>query len=326
MKLRTVYIRFFRAFNFDYLRANHSQAVAYPWDTTEDGRFYPYIRLDIDPELTCIVGANESGKSQLLQAIECAMGTRRPKPSDFCRYSSYFTVSEEMKVPHFGLHFDKVTQDEEDSIIGIIGNAEITSCSSFRIFLTDNTESYLYLDNQSTRHPLSTEEIQQLRKLLPRLVHINPNLAIPNSVPISILADTDDQLGTGQTVTRLDRWALVDPIVAGAPTLLPRLGDPAALVEKLGIILQGTGSRMASTGTGNQGHEAELQLAHNLLMKVSRIHPSAFAELQTALRRADEGMANAIVATMNRHIDSHLNLTKWWSQDKQYRKGTVVRP
>ena len=36
------------------------------WDTLDDGTLYPYATLDIDSELTAIVGANESGKNQLL--------------------------------------------------------------------------------------------------------------------------------------------------------------------------------------------------------------------------------------------------------------------
>ena len=62
MILRTAYVRFYRAFNFDYLRKRHPEAKSKPdpWDQMEDGTFYPYVRLDIDPKLTAVVGANES--------------------------------------------------------------------------------------------------------------------------------------------------------------------------------------------------------------------------------------------------------------------------
>ena len=110
MLLRTAYVRFYRAFNYDYLRKRHRDYHPNPWDKMEDGTFYPYISIDIDPKLTCVVGANESGKSQLLQAIECALGKAATDPADFCRYSTYFTVSEVMRHPHFGLHFDTLTR------------------------------------------------------------------------------------------------------------------------------------------------------------------------------------------------------------------------
>ena len=75
MILKTVYIRFYRAFNYHYIRALNSRVEHHPWDKMEDGAPYPYIELDIDQELTSVVGANESGKTQLLKAIEFALGT-----------------------------------------------------------------------------------------------------------------------------------------------------------------------------------------------------------------------------------------------------------
>ena len=90
----------------------------------DDDRFYPYVNLDIDPEPTAIVGANESGKSRLLQAIEYALGTRDPAPGDFCRYSDFFTVAETMRIPHFGLHFDNLTTEESQAISGIAGSSD----------------------------------------------------------------------------------------------------------------------------------------------------------------------------------------------------------
>jgi len=71
MLLKTVYIRFYRSFNYDYLRKHHldAQSKAKPWENV-DGAFYPYVRIPIDSHVTTVVGANESGKSHLLSAIE----------------------------------------------------------------------------------------------------------------------------------------------------------------------------------------------------------------------------------------------------------------
>ena len=66
MILRTAYVRFYRAFNLNYLRKRHSDAKLDPWDQMDDGTFYPYVRLEVDPEFTAVVGANESGKSPTL--------------------------------------------------------------------------------------------------------------------------------------------------------------------------------------------------------------------------------------------------------------------
>ena len=149
MILRTAYVRFYRAFIFDYLRKRHPDAKLDPWDQMDDGSFYPYVRLEIEPEFTAVVGANESGKSQLLQAIECAPGTTQPTPADFCRYSTYFTVAEAMRIPHFGLHSEDVTPEEANAISGILNTDDAANISSFRSFRTSTDNVVFYVDHQA---------------------------------------------------------------------------------------------------------------------------------------------------------------------------------
>ena len=43
MILRAIYVRFYRAFNSDYLRKQHPEAKPNDWDIMDDGVFYPYI-------------------------------------------------------------------------------------------------------------------------------------------------------------------------------------------------------------------------------------------------------------------------------------------
>lgn len=69
MKLAQVYIRFYKSFNHDQLRKAHADAKHEAWDYF-GGDLYPYIRVSLDPRITTIVGANESGKTHLLSAIK----------------------------------------------------------------------------------------------------------------------------------------------------------------------------------------------------------------------------------------------------------------
>jgi hypothetical protein len=75
MRLKSVYARFYKSFNFDYLRKYHKNSVPKPWDDM-NGKFYPFIRVPTEKEITTIVGANGSGKSHLLTAIEKGISTR----------------------------------------------------------------------------------------------------------------------------------------------------------------------------------------------------------------------------------------------------------
>ena len=84
MRLKTVFVRFYKSFNYDYLRKNHPEAQPEPWDLIGT-KFFPYVRIAIDPDVTTVVGANESGKSHLLTAIEKAVSGEGIKTEDICR-------------------------------------------------------------------------------------------------------------------------------------------------------------------------------------------------------------------------------------------------
>ena len=72
MRIKTVHVRFYRAFNYDFM-AKPRGTTPRPWDQLDGDLVYPYVSVDLDESVTCVVGANESGKSQLLQAMEHAL-------------------------------------------------------------------------------------------------------------------------------------------------------------------------------------------------------------------------------------------------------------
>jgi AAA15 family ATPase/GTPase len=120
MHLKTVFIRFYKSFNDDFLRKNDGRVKPKPWEKI-DGAFYPYIEVPIENKITTIVGANESGKSHLLSAIEKAITGEGIKRSDFCRYSPFFTVKQnELKYPDFGTEWSGFSDSEKVSLRKIV--------------------------------------------------------------------------------------------------------------------------------------------------------------------------------------------------------------
>ena len=321
MILKMAYVRFYRAFNFDYLRKRNPDSTPDPWDKMEDESFYPYIRLQVDPEFTAVVGANESGKSQLLQAIECALGTRQPTPADFCRYSTHFTVAEAMKTPHFGLYFESLTKEEADSLSSAIDLDDNASVTSFHIFRTNSNDVVVYLNGQA----YALDESVALDEILPRVFRIDPRRAIPNSVPISFLIARGTESDVDPGPTRSDRWALVSPVVENASNILSTLSNPQSAAQTLQQILQGIHAPGGSSENESRSYLNELNLAFDLLITVGGIHVSALRELQKALRNEDEGLANGIVSSMNDQLERSLNLARWWSQDSEFRLAIAVR-
>ena len=322
MILRTVYVRFHRAFNFDYIRKRHPSATPSPWDIMDDGTFYPYVTLDIDPELTAIVGANESGKSQLLQAIEFALGKQTPSPEDFCRYSGFFTVAGVMRIPHFGLQFDNLTNEDAAVISEIEGVSHPSEFSSFRIFRTLADRASLYIGEDV----YEVTNLQALGRVLPRVFRIYADRAIPNSVPLSVLTVEEQTTNANLGLSRNDRMRVFGPIVQGGTDLLGRLQDPNALSSTVQSILT---SIVAPSGSSDMepksGYQDQLKLARDLLITVGGIDPSAFEQLQRALLNDNQGLVNGIESSMNAQLDESLNLAKWWSQDQRFRLAIAAR-
>ncbi|HEX7308497.1 AAA family ATPase [Lentzea sp.] len=87
MHISAVYIRFFRSFNYDYLRKTKQGFTPAPWDILDGDLKYPFVKVPLERGVTTVVGANESGKSQLLSAIKCALTGEGIELGDFCRYS-----------------------------------------------------------------------------------------------------------------------------------------------------------------------------------------------------------------------------------------------
>lgn len=323
MRLTHVYVRFYRAFNFDFLHKHDMRSVPKAWDILDDGSFFPYVEVEIDPELTCIVGANESGKSQLLSAIEHGLGKRAPGTADFCRYSPLFTVDEQLKTPHFGLKFTEVGTHEADALTAALGLEEGTDLASFRLFRTSEDEVTVYLEDGSSHSAASTTN---LRELLPTSFRIDPDRAIPSSVPIAYLAggvkDTAKAL-TGPA--RSTRFALLDPIVTNASSLLESLGVVESLTTMMAATFKGVEAPSGQSDRELEVHNRELELAYDLLVTVGGIHPSSFEGLASALRSDDEGLANGIIAAMNAQLGRSLNLSKWWTQDKYFRVSIAAR-
>src|SRR5947207_2342727 len=67
-----------------------------------------------DPAITAVVGANESGKSQLLTAIDLVLRGQNIEAKDFCRYSEFFLATG-LRKPDFGVELVAITPEVRDA-------------------------------------------------------------------------------------------------------------------------------------------------------------------------------------------------------------------
>ena len=194
MLLKSVFVRFYKSFNYDYLRKINSDAKKKPWEEI-DQQFYPYIEIPLDPQITAIVGANESGKSHLLTAIEKGLTGKSEfnksngeiNKTDFCRYSPFnkSTIGVQ-EFPDFGFEW-MIDEDDVEQIKLKLDLQSELQFNRFFIFRTNKLNLTIYIPAKD----INEYEVHTVSELpdnfLPNVFRINSDLALPDSVSISRL-------------------------------------------------------------------------------------------------------------------------------------------
>jgi predicted ATPase len=297
MKLTRVDVRFFRSFNFDFERKAQDESKPEPWEDQEP--WYPFVRVPLEADITAVVGANESGKSQLLKAVQAALTGDPIRREDFCRYSEEYSVQVgEIRLPEFGALF---RLDDGEQIAGV---PALRNAREFTLYRPGSDEPFLVIDDERIKLPAA--QLTKLVSLLPSTFELKTGVAIPDSVSIAEL--------TGKKRTRLhdrrqrtsvlDRiFGLADPTESAvgqlvAPSLAPPADDASEEAERR--------------------RRDEFELARMLLVDAARIDPRAFTELSDALASGREGQVEAVVGAMNTAIRDNLNVQRWWTQDREF--------
>lgn len=324
MKLQQVYIRFYRCFNFDYLRKSHRDAVQLPWETT-DGLWYPYVEVAVEPAITTVVGANESGKSHLLDAIEKASTGKKIEHQDICRYSHHFTVDNEHSAwPHFGLHFTDLTVEEQNGLRACIPGAPPGDLREFWLFREDPNilKIFTFSHGEYSRYDVDGGDAEKITELLPRTFRIKADVALPATVPLSWLVHRH---GGGDAsplanVGRRDRRRLSDYFLA----TMDKLSNVQLLRQHADEI-----APEAEALRPNQASAADLsrqyELVNTLLTTVAGIRPEMYNHIREGLEREDEGYVNGLVMKINAKLEEVLNFPNWWIQDKDFRLVVTMR-
>ncbi|KQH80025.1 hypothetical protein AO501_33930 [Mycobacterium gordonae] len=297
MKLTTVYVRFYRSFNFDYLRKSKEDTTSTPdlWDLVgDDELFFPFVRIPLEPDVTTVVGANEAGKSQLLYAIEALLTGKGYVRRDFCRYSTEFAEEAAPGLPEFGGEFTDLSEDEHSAVLGL-ANWTAETVNSFHLFrFHDRTVVYVGEESVEVDEALSG-------LALPRSFRIDARVPLPDSVEIAYLAG--DTSRTGRT---RDGWLGRMSFLRLHPESLdtPRTGEARPVYDG------------ADDPPSNQLLE-QWELARRLLVDVAGITHDEFSELGAAIS-ISEGYAEALVKKFNRKLADSLNFRRWWTQDSDF--------
>lgn len=315
MFISAVYIRFFRSFNYDYLRKTHEGFTPDPWDVLPGDLLYPFVKVDLEKSVTTVVGANESGKSQLLHAVKCALTGAGIRLGDFCRYSQFFAVDDSMSPPDFGLELSGLDEDESAAVTKALKPKSPAVSGRFCLFRFGGKSPVVYVPAGDGWQQVEVKNPEALEALLPKAFEIDSKVALPDSVPLQYLADGEHSFATTPRKLRLGFFRLM---TNNAPDWFGRARDAA----------QGAHPAEGAYTDANRfpaDHTKQLQLAEKLLLKVAGISRTAFRQLLKAIEDDDGGYANGVVTQINKTLAAKLNLTKWWSQDRHFELLLTLR-
>jgi hypothetical protein len=299
MRLTRVYIRHYKSFNFDYERKAVPKATEEPWEV-DDGGWQPFVDVPLEEDITAVVGANESGKSHLLDAIEILLGARAYGQNDFCRYSSVYSVEQgRRRYPQFAGLF--TVTDSDRSALQTLGLPLRSEGAALIVRLDPN--QWAAVTTQGALQPLDPAQAPKLLALLPTSFRLKTDMPLPDALSIRRLS------GRTALAPRRPRTGVLDLLNANPA---PTPDGMAALVPALLAALFG------APDPTDDGSSAQQQLGQDLLQKIARIEISVFTELADAILDADEGPVNGLIQRMNESISRHLNLERWWTQDRSF--------
>lgn len=322
MHLKGIYVRFYKSFNFDYLRKNHRKAQHDEWELI-DRHWYPFVNVTVEKDITTVVGANESGKSHLLSAIEKGISGAGLSRQDFCRYSQFFTVEEgKMRWSDFGFELSDWTDEDAAAIRKVCGLPETTKIDRFLLFRFSKATPTLFVfhGNVWLRTELNDSTANCMEAILPTTFRINAEIALPPSVPIKwLISDKQSPSQTYDALRRESRFNLFDAFfdtIESFRSVEKIASSASTLYGKFSAFLP---SAITKAEERDREHrELEYNLAQDLVLKVAKIDKAALSDLYDAIKVGNDGHANGLIERINIALASTLNFPKWWAQDRNF--------
>ena len=307
MRLHSVLARFYRSLNYDFVRASNEGYDPDPWDATPEGD-YPFVRVKLRPDITTIVGGNESGKTQVLRAIRAALTGSGFDRSDFCRYSRFFGVDKEITHPEFGVILSDISDEDVKVIEKATGKTGLQGTDRLAIFRMNQKPQhriYTRRDN-SWSEPMYVKTPTALRGTgVPIPFEIDAEIPLPDSVPLAYMVDRKPTAAIGREFLR-NVWDTLRNNKSW-------FDDHATVTENAQAISAAFRPLREATAEELRAFD----LASELLLDVADLDRSLFEELQQAVKTKN-GYANSIVDTINSELAKALDFPHWWSQDSKF--------
>jgi predicted ATP-dependent endonuclease of OLD family len=304
MKLKQLYVRFFKSFNYDFDRKVKGGPRS-KWEES-DPIWYPYVRIEIENLITAIVGSNEAGKSQLLKAIKKAYGALEIEREDFCRYSALFSIeSGKEKWSEFGLSWSDFTDKDKEVVKEIIDpSSDFTTLQIFRI---DKDILKIYFDEK----PIEAEtlKVQKILDIMPAVFGLKNKLKVPDSIPLSFLYSDQNQGFSQNILTSITQLTtkFAEEIASGT--------SPSYSAELQKLLKKAIEEDQLNTNLS----EDQVLLMRTLVCDVAKISPDYLKDLDAKIGMGHKaGYIEGIISEISKRLNDSLNIPSFWRQDSKF--------
>lgn len=329
MKLKRVLLRWYKSFHLNYRGTTEKgETSSYrPWNKLSPpfapGEEFPFIEVPVEDDITTVVGANESGKSHLLNAISKVVrgtgleGDDQYKRTDLCHYANVRTRNVEAW-PNVGLQFTLTDTSEAETLADAAGvdlpKGPQGAPPTFTLILApdddDPRPARVFFQPNETSTSLDEKRLVAIRRLLPSVQYIDSQAQLPSEITITELLAAYG--GESQGVGLRDRRAVEE-----AAKLLQSLTLPAAqqpVPQEYISQIEEIKKKLSAKVALPQGRNSlEVQLFREILgIRVDTLR------YLYGLDTGDRGYVEGQIAKWNEEINNKLNLSHFWRQDEQF--------
>jgi len=329
MKIKKVLLRWYKSFHLNY-RGNieKGESTSYrPWNQispkfapTEE---FPFIEIPVEEDITTIVGANESGKSHLLNAISKVMrhkGTDAKdefKRTDLCQYAGVRTRNVEAW-PNLGLVFSFTSENEyarlNEALGGTLPAAQAIPKSFALILAPEEDETkpaYVFVEPNDQPVHLDNKQLEAVRKILPSVQFIDSHALLASEIPMPYLIAACGDAAFGN-ISFLNRKPVEEAAkeIRKLPMLVEGHATPKQAIQQIEQIKKRV-EELAATPPGSNSLEMHL---FKEILDISLETQKFIYGLATDERTFIEGQ----IAKWNEEINNKLNLSHFWRQDEKF--------
>ncbi len=144
------------------------------------------LEIKLDPQITVIIGPNESGKTNLLRSFEAFNSSCTLSKEDTCQYSPYYNDD---KYPEISIEYS----DINPKVRGILGDIspKLKECSSFEVHRVGPLANDYQLKIDDKIIPI--KDCAKLLKLLPQNIYFSKIPLIKSKVHLNELQSSGSQ-------------------------------------------------------------------------------------------------------------------------------------